>query len=188
MLVERNKVIESVFVIESFQFDNFDVTGQCPDRTSEWLERFEIESGCKVPEVDIDLNEDTYARINCSETYTVNAFLLLDLLLSERVHTPWIFTRPIPCQISVNLRVVAHDEELNLKQIASEEFKLLCLLESYDMERYLNLTFSIDTGEFPTGIKFIVDYFLYIPTFYGIQVNHERATANAIFNLIWSCN
>lgn len=56
MLVERNKVIESVFVIESFQFDNFDVTGQCPDRTSEWLERFEIESGCKVPEVDIDLS------------------------------------------------------------------------------------------------------------------------------------
>jgi hypothetical protein len=56
MLVERNKVIESVFVIESFQFDNFDVTGQCPDRASEWLERFEIESGCKTPEVDIDLS------------------------------------------------------------------------------------------------------------------------------------
>lgn len=56
MLVERNKVIESVFVIETFQFENFEVTGQCPDRTSEWLERFAIESGCETPNVDIDLS------------------------------------------------------------------------------------------------------------------------------------
>ena len=56
MLVERNKVIESVFVIESFQFDNFEVTGECPDRTSEWLERFAIESGCETPSVDVDLS------------------------------------------------------------------------------------------------------------------------------------
>ena len=56
MLVERNKVIESVFVIETFQFENFEVTGECPDRTSEWLERFAIESGCETPNVDIDLS------------------------------------------------------------------------------------------------------------------------------------
>ena len=56
MLVERNKVIQSVFVIEPSQFEPFEVIEPCPDRTSEWIEDYEVSSGCKAPTLDVDLS------------------------------------------------------------------------------------------------------------------------------------
>lgn len=56
MLVERNKVIQSVFVIEPSQFEPFEVIDPCIDRTSEWIPRYEVDSGCKAPELNVDLS------------------------------------------------------------------------------------------------------------------------------------
>jgi hypothetical protein len=65
MLVERNKVIQSVFVIEPSQFEPFEVIEPCPDRTSEWIEDYEVSSGCKAPTLDVDLS--ALDRINIPE-------------------------------------------------------------------------------------------------------------------------
>jgi hypothetical protein len=65
MLVERNKVIQSVFVIEPSQFEPFEVIDPCPDRTSEWVEDYEVTSGCKAPTLDVDLS--ALDRINIPE-------------------------------------------------------------------------------------------------------------------------
>jgi hypothetical protein len=56
MLIERGKVIQSVFVIEQSEFTYFEVLESCLDRTSEWIPRFEIDSGCKTPDLEIDLS------------------------------------------------------------------------------------------------------------------------------------
>lgn len=56
MLVERNKYIQGVFVIEPSEFESFEITDSCIDKTSEWIPRFEIDSGCKTPDLEIDLS------------------------------------------------------------------------------------------------------------------------------------
>jgi hypothetical protein len=56
MLVERNKYIQGVFVIEPSEFESFEITDSCADKTSEWIPRFEIDSGCKTPDLEIDLS------------------------------------------------------------------------------------------------------------------------------------
>lgn len=56
MLIERGKVIQNVFVIEESEFGYFEILESCLDRTSEWIPRFEIDSGCKTPDLEIDLS------------------------------------------------------------------------------------------------------------------------------------
>ena len=143
-----------------------------------------------IPEIDIDLNKNIPCfEINHSETIDVNASLDYDISLYERVHHPRLLFRWIPCQLLIKLRAFATDTEQHYKQVSSPaEFRILLVSDTYDTEGTIPLPFTVDTSEFPTGVEFVVDYFLSIPIFFGMQLPHERSAESAKTNICWVYN
>jgi hypothetical protein len=143
-----------------------------------------------IPETDIDLNKNIPCfKINYSETIDVNASLDYEILLYERVHAPFLLLRLLPCQILIGVSAFATDTEQHYKQVSSPtKFRILLVSGTYDEKGTIPLQFTIDTSEFPTGVEFVVDYFLNIPTLYGMQVNHKRAADSDKTNICWIPN
>lgn len=64
MLVERNTVYQGVYKVEAGDKLEFYIEGECPDRFSEWIERFGPESGYILPgEIEFDNLLDAAAEI-----------------------------------------------------------------------------------------------------------------------------
>lgn len=59
MLLERNKVAASILVIEPVEFESFNLTEPCENRSEEWIPRFAKDSGCEfaLPELELPIDE-----------------------------------------------------------------------------------------------------------------------------------
>lgn len=57
MLVERGKNADSILPLEPSDFTQFNVLGTCPDKSREWIDRFNVDSGCDISTPDLTLED-----------------------------------------------------------------------------------------------------------------------------------
>jgi hypothetical protein len=138
-----------------------------------------------IPRCDLDPNQfDDPFYVNESELIEIRAYFTYEISIMEKAHPPILSF--LLCQIMINLRAMASDNEQHYQQISErEEYKHVVRTVPFINESCLHINLTLDTDRYPSGCEFLVDYFLNVPSLFGMQINHPWAADSAKISIRW---